>query len=135
MNGHARPCNSKPQRRDLTSVLRRPVEAAPKADIRLWSQIVRYVPIATNAPQQTAIIFMALTCRWRSRPQHHKRTLWTGKADTDRDAHHCIVFGFKYDLPALRNDNPPVRPITGITPKNVRRRIFDLSSATGVIIP
>src|SRR5947207_12522013 len=29
-NDHVRPCNLKPQRRDLTPVLRRPVEPAPR---------------------------------------------------------------------------------------------------------
>src|SRR6266403_1147885 len=37
MNDHVRPCNLKPQQRDLTPVLRRPVEPAPyshqRADI------------------------------------------------------------------------------------------------------
>src|SRR5450631_3659648 len=32
MNGHVRPCNLKPPRRDLTPVLHRPVEPAPKSD-------------------------------------------------------------------------------------------------------
>ena len=63
-----------------------------------------------------------------------KRTLQTCKADARCDARHYVVFGLKYDLPTLRNYNPSVWPVAGITPQNVRRRIFNLSSAAGVII-
>jgi len=51
-------------------------------DVQKLPILVRYVPIATNTPLRnfirwavTAPTFMALTCRWRSRPQHQQQTL------------------------------------------------------------
>src|SRR5438445_13840817 len=45
MSGHARPWDLKPRQRNLTPVLRRPVEpATPKADIDRRGEHVRLVP-------------------------------------------------------------------------------------------
>ena len=45
---------------------------APIATGMLYRHERSDVPKAANAPQQTSIILIALTCRWRSRPKHQK---------------------------------------------------------------
>src|SRR6266403_3484189 len=52
MNDHVRPCNLKPPQRDLTPVLRRPVEPDPKTGHRSTQSACRKLPDSCTAAKR-----------------------------------------------------------------------------------